>query len=320
MSGHDLRLARRDLILATTSVMVAACASQAPRPSATERDAQQDANGELARIEASVGGRVGVFALDTASGRTLAHRADARFAMCSTFKWTLAAAVFARIDRGEGSLEQRIAFGPADLMEAAPVAKEHVGEGAMTVEALARAAVTVSDNTAANLLLAWLGGPGALTAFFRQLGDTVTRLDRNEPTLNSNDPGDVRDTTSPRAMVGLMNAVLLGSALKTASRERLLALLEACETGKRRLRAGLPADWVVGDKTGTGDFAVNDVAIAIPPGRAPILMAAYMSDPDGPDDEDCVRHEAGDVAIARLVARRLAGCAGAGAGATRECR
>jgi beta-lactamase class A len=308
MSRADLRLPRRDLLRATISVLVAACASQAPPPSATARGAQQDANGEVARVEASVGGRVGVFALDTASGRTVAHRADERFAMCSTFKWTLAAAAFARIDRGEGTLEERIPFGPADLMEVAPVAKEHVGEGAMTVETLARAAVTVSDNTAANLLLAWVGGPAALTAFFRQLGDTVTRLDRNEPSLNTNDPGDVRDTTSPRAMVGLLKAALLGGALKPASRERLRALLQACETGKRRLRAGLPADWVVGDKTGTGENgAFNDVAIAIPPGRAPILMAVYMSDPGGRDDEDGARHEAGHVAIARLVARELVG-------------
>ena len=108
-------------------------------------------------------------------------------------------------------------------------------------------------------------------------------------------------------MVGLLKAVLLGDALKAASRERLLALLQACETGKKRLRAGLPVGWIVGDKTGTGEFAVNDVAIAIPPGRAPILMAAYMSDPGGRDDEDGVRHEAGDVAIARLVARELGG-------------
>ncbi|HEY8088433.1 MAG TPA: class A beta-lactamase [Polyangiaceae bacterium] len=302
-----MRLPRRDLLLATTSLLVAACASRTPPPSAPAPEAQQDANGELARIEAQVGGRVGVFALDTASGRSLAHRADDRFAMCSTFKWALAAAVFARIDRGEGALDQRIAFGPADLMEAAPVTTAHVGDGGLTVEALARAAVTVSDNTAANLLLAWIGGPGALTAFFRQLGDPVTRLDRNEPSLHSNDPGDVRDTTSPRAMVGLLNAALLGGALRTASRERLLALLRACETGKRRLRAGLPPGWVVGDKTGTGNFAFNDVAIAIPPGRAPILMAAYMSGPGGPDDEDGARHEAADVAIARLVARQLGG-------------
>jgi beta-lactamase class A len=307
MSRDPVQIPRRDFLLATTSVLAAACASpSAPRSAATQ-PAQPGADAELARIEATVGGRVGVFAVDTASGRTLAHRADERFAMCSTFKWTLAAAVLARIDRGEARLDERVPFGRADLMDHAPVAREHLGEGAMTVETMVPAIVTVSDNTAANLLLAWMGGPGALTAFYRRLGDPVTRLDRNEPALNSNEPGDVRDTTSPRAMVGLLKSVLLGDVLKAASRERLLALLQACETGKKRLRAGLPADWVVGDKTGTGEFAVNDVAIAVPPGRAPILMAAFMSDPGGPEDEDGARHEAGDVAIARLVARELGG-------------
>ena len=320
---HDERdptkLARRELILAMTSVLVAACASQAPSPSATAREAQPDANAELARIEAAVGGRVGVFALDTASGRTLAHRADERFAMCSTFKWVLAAAAFARVDRGDGTLDERIPLRKADLFqEGSAVTSQHVADGSMTVEALARAAVTVSDNTAANLLLAHIGGPAGLTAFIRQVGDTVTRLDRNEPTLNANEPGDERDTTSPRAMVGLMMAVLVGDALKAASRERLLALLQACETGKKRLRAGLPPDWVVGDKTGTGNFAFNDVAIATPPGRAPILISAYMSDPGGPEDEDSVRHEAGDVAIARLVARQLAGSGRGGGGPLRR--
>jgi beta-lactamase class A len=299
---------RRDLLLATMSFLLSACASSTPSPSAPMHDAQPDASAELARIETAVGGRVGVFALDTATGRTLAHRADERFAMCSTFKWVLAAAAFARIDRGDGTLDERIPFSTADLFEqGSAVTSQHVAEGAMTVEALARAAVTVSDNTAANLLLARVGGPAGLTAFIRQVGDPVTRLDRNEPTLNSNDPGDERDTTSPRAMVGLMKAVLVGSALKAASRERLVALLQACETGKKRLRAGFPTDWVIGDKTGTGNFAFNDLAIAIPPGRAPILISAYMSDPGGPDDDDGARHEAGDVAIARLVARQLAG-------------
>ena len=273
-------LTRRDLLTYIAAGCATACAPAAP-PARGEIAPPIEAD-PFARVEARVGGRVGVFALDTGSGRHLGHRQDERFAMCSTFKWALAAAVFCGIDRGEVALEQRIAFGPADLMEAAPVAREHVGEGAMTVEALARAAVTVSDNTAANLLLAWLGGPGVLTAFFRQLGDRSPASIRNEPTLNSNDPGDVRDTTSPRAMVGLLNAALLAGALKPASRARLLALLQACETGKRRLRAGLPADWVVGDKTGTGNFAFNDVAIAIPPGRAPVLMAVYMSDGASP--------------------------------------
>lgn len=149
----------------------------------------------------------------------------------------------------------------------------------MTVDALAQAIVTLSDNTAANLLLAKVGGPAGFTQFVRSLGDTVTRLDRDEPALNSNHPGDARDTTSPRAMVGLMRCVLCGDVLSPASRNHLLGWMRACDTGKDRLRAGLPPAWTVGDKTGTGQRgAVNDVAIALPPGRAPILVAAYLSD------------------------------------------
>jgi len=233
----------------------------------------------VAEIEASVGGRVGFFAVDTGTGRQLDHRADELFAMCSTFKWVLAAAVLAGVDRAQVSLDERVAYGASDLLEYAPVAREHVGEGSLTVEALARAVVTVSDNTAGNLLLAKVGGPVGLTQFVRSMGDPVTRLDRTEPTLNSNEPGDPRDTTSPRAMVGLMRRILCDVTLSNASRARLLSWLRDCETGKQRLRAGLPTNWIVGDKTGTGARgATNDVAIAWPPGGAPILVAAYMSD------------------------------------------
>jgi beta-lactamase class A len=294
-------LSRRELLFSVTAAAATACAHSASGPEVAPK-AGTDA--ELAAIEASVRGRVGVFALDTGIGRTVAHRADERFAMCSTFKWVLAAAVLARLDRGELSLAQRLAYGPPDLLGHAPVAREHVGEGAMTVETAARAAVTVSDNTAANLLLAQVGGPAGLTSFMRQAGDAVTRLDRTEPTLNSNDPGDPRDTTSPRAMVGLMKAVLCGDVLKSASRDRLIDWLVACETGKKRLRAGLPGNWVVGDKTGTGEnMAVNDLAIAMPPGRAPILVAVYMS--EGRDEDDGAIHEGGHAAVGRLVAREM---------------
>jgi beta-lactamase class A len=148
----------------------------------------------------------------------------------------------------------------------------------MTIGALAEASVTVSDNTAANLLLARIGGPQGLTEFARSCGDSVTRLDRNEPTLNTNDPGDPRDTTSPRAMVGLMGRVLCEDVLPEPSRELLVSWMRASETGKERLRAGFPSDWEAGDKTGTGGRnSVNDVAIAWPPGRAPILVAVYTS-------------------------------------------
>jgi beta-lactamase class A len=258
--------------------------------------------GSLDEMESRVGGRVGVFAIDTGSGRTLAHRENERFAMCSTFKWTLAATVLGMVDRSEASLEERLPYGKADLLDHAPVTTANVAEGAMTLEALAHAAVTVSDNTAANLLLAKVGGPAGLTRFFRALGDPVTRLDRNEPELNENEPGDARDTTSPRAMVGLMRAVLCGDVLSRASRERLLGWMHACETGKNRLRAGFPAGWMVGDKTGTGmNGACNDLAIAVPPGRAPILVAAYLSD----SEADGELLESAHVGVARLVSAQM---------------
>lgn len=270
------RATRRQLLLGTLGTLATACT---PSRIAVPPDTPSRAERILAEIEARVGGRVGVFALDTGTGRQLAHRPDERFAMCSTFKWALAAAVLARVDRGQLSLDERVPYGSTDLLEYAPVTSEHVAEGAMTIDALAQASVTVSDNTAANLLLTKVGGPEGFTQFVRQQGDSVTRLDRNEEALNSNEPGDPRDTTSPRAMVGLMRKVLCADALLPASRERLLGWLRACETGKNRLRAGLPKDWTAGDKTGTGlRCAVNDIAIAWPPGRAPILIAAYMSD------------------------------------------
>ncbi|MFZ5786017.1 MAG: class A beta-lactamase [Acidobacteriota bacterium] len=254
----------------------------------------------LAEIEARVGGRVGVLALDTGSGRELAHRPDERFAMCSTFKWALAAAVLARADRGLLSLDERLSFGHGDLLEFAPVTRVRVAEGSMTAGDLARAIVTVSDNTAANLLLARIGGPGAFTEYVRSLGDCATRLDRDEPSLNGNEPGDPRDTTTPRAMVGLMRRVLCGDALSPAGRARLLGWMRACETGRERLRAGLPQEWDVGDKTGTGRRgASNDVAIAIPPGRAPILVAAYLSDSNAKPAALSAAH----AEIGRLVAR-----------------
>jgi beta-lactamase class A len=299
-------LPRRDLLLVLASAAISACARETSAPTTTSPSVTSDPtpDRDLADLETYVGGRLGVFALDTASGRTLAHRADERFAMCSTFKWVLAAAVLARVDRGELAIDQRIPYGKADLLDHCPVTGEHVAEGALALERMARAAVTVSDNGAANLLLAQVGGPAGLTAFVRQAGDSVTRLDRNEGALNSNVPGDPRDTTSPRAMVGLQKAILCGDVLAPASRERLLAWMKACETGKDRLRAGFPADWTVGDKTGTGEnMAVNDLAIAIPPGRAPVLVAVYTS--EGIHEDDGARHLATHQRVAKLVTAKL---------------
>lgn len=297
---------RRDFFVAAGGALAAACVpSRATNDASASSPGANGAGGEeaLAAIEARVGGRMGVFALDTGNGRVVAHRPDERFAMCSTFKWVLAAAILARVDRGELILDDAVKFGESDLLEYAPVTRAHVADGVMTVEELARASVTVSDNTAANLLLAKLGGPAALTRFARGLGDEVTRLDRNEPDLNANEPGDARDTTSPRAMVTLMRRVLVGDALSAASRERLVAWMRACETGKKRLRAGCPERWLVGDKTGSGArAAVNDVAIAVPPDRAPILIASYMSEGHGNAESLGAAH----AEVARAIVRELA--------------
>jgi beta-lactamase class A len=274
---HSHRTRRQLLVGAATALSAACAASRVPPPSPATAEHPRS----LAEVESRVGGRLGVFALDTASGRVLAHRPDERFAMCSTFKWALAAAVLARVDRGQLALDAPVAYSASDLLEYAPVTRSQLPAGSMSVEALARAAVTVSDNTAANLLLAQVGGPQGFTRFVRSLDDAVTRLDRDEPSLNRNDPGDPRDTTTPRAMVGLMRAVLCDDVLSVDARARLLGWLRASETGRERLRAGLPPTWIVGDKTGTGPRgAANDVAIATPPGRGPILIAAYLSDGD----------------------------------------
>jgi beta-lactamase class A len=243
----------------------------------------------IAGIESKLGGRVGVMALDTGSGETIGHRADERFAMCSTFKWALAAGVLVRVDSGELALDQAVQYKEDDLLEYAPVAHENfhrdTGAGSLTIGELCAAAVSISDNTAANLLLDLIGGPPGLTDFVRRHGDEVTRLDRNEPSLNTNLPGDPRDTTTPRAMVDSMRTMLLGDALSPESRDRLTRWLIDAKTGLARLRGGLPTDWVAGDKTGTGvNGAANDIAIVWPPDRKPILIAAYLSDSSAEPD------------------------------------
>jgi len=302
MTSHETR---RTFIFGVAGTLAAACSSAATPaanapPPAGPALAATDIPAALAPIEQKTGGRLGVYALDVETGKTIEHRSEERFAMCSTFKWFLAAQLLTRVDAGQLALTDRLKYGPQDLLEYAPVAKEHVSEGSLTLEELARAAVTVSDNTAANLLLARLGGPRSFTQLAGSLSDTITRLDRNEPALNSNEPNDPRDTTTPRAMVQLMNQVLVGRVLSPASRDRLLSWMQACDTGKKRLRAGMPPDWIVGDKTGTGEHgACNDVAIVLPPSRRAILVACYMSEGNAPLEV----LEAAHAEVAREVAR-----------------
>jgi len=232
---------------------------------------------EFGKIEQGIGFRLGVASLDTGTGRTLSHRGDELFPMCSTFKFLLAACVLSRVDAGSEQLGRAISYTDRDLLEYAPVTRDHVKDGSLMVSELCEAAVELSDNTAANLLLAQVGGPAGVTQFIRSLGNQVTRLDRTEPELNSALPGDPRDTTSPAAMVDSTQVLLTGNGLSGKSRELLISWLERCTTGGNRLRAGVPKGWRAGDKTGTGENgAIGDVGIFWPPKKAPILIAAYV--------------------------------------------
>lgn len=262
-----------------------------------------DTTEEIVALERRIGGRIGVHALDTGSGRTAGYRADERFAMCSTFKMLLAAAVLARVDAGTLTLDTPIRFGKRDLLPHAPATGPRVKQGVMSVRELCAAAVEQSDNPAANLLLARVDGPPGLTRFLRELGDPVTRLDRTELALNTNLPDDPRDTTTPGAMVSTVHTLLASKRLSPASLDQWIAWLVNVRTGLSRLRAGLPAQWKVGDKTGTGRRgAINDVAIAWPPGRPPIILAAYLSG----SSEPTASLERAHAALARIMLAGLA--------------
>src|SRR5262249_7688508 len=215
----------------------------------------------FARIEETSGGRLGVALFDTETGMQTGHRSEERFPMCSTSKLLSVAAILKRIDTGKLAWDKHVRITVSDLVTYSPVTELHVDDG-MSVLALCEAAITVSDNTAANLLIAELGGPAAVTSFARSLGDLTTRLDRIEPELNEAEPGDPRDTTSPLAIASNLRAITRADILNDISAGRLISWLLANKTGDARLRAGLPANWRVGDKTGTGgNGSTNDVGI-----------------------------------------------------------
>jgi beta-lactamase class A len=263
-------------------VIAAGAMSCALTPSRQTACAATDAFGALGddfvALEAESGGRLGVAVLHTGSGSFAGHRADERFPTCSTFKLLAAAAVLKRVDDGKETLDRRVKFAASDLVAYSPITKDGAGGDGMTVGELCAAAITVSDNTAGNLILASLGGPQALNDYVRSLGDTVTRLDRIEPDLNEAVPGDPRDTTTPTAMLKNIQALILGDALSESSKDQLISWLVGNKTGETRLRAGLPAGWRVGDKTGSGEHGTtNDVGVGWPPQSAPVLMAVYLT-------------------------------------------
>lgn len=268
---------RRTFLVAGGAVMIAAPAAAAiSKIGGSDSTALETA---IARIEAQSGGRLGIAVHDTGNGFRYAHRGSELFPMCSTFKLLLAGAILARVDQGREQFARRLAVRASDPVSYAPFTGKRVGTQVSVLE-LCRAMTVESDNGAANMMLASMGGPAGLTRFLRGIGDPVTRLDRTEPELNMSTGADPRDTTSPIEMLGSMERLLLGGALSEASRIRLTGWMIECRTGRTRLRAGLPKGWRAGDKTGTSDRSLgsnNDVAIIWPPRRKPVLVTSYLT-------------------------------------------
>lgn len=266
---------RRTLLLAASVLPLAsACTAW------SQKGPQASAEAQLAELERSCGGRLGVVAFNTTSGARLQHRAHERFPFCSTFKLMLAATVLERSAKDPSLLARRISYGKADIIPNSPVTEKHVADG-MTVAALCAATIQYSDNAAANLLMKMLGGPADVTAFARTIGDQVFRLDRWETELNTAIPGDLRDTTTPAAMADSVQRLVLGDALAGAQRSQLQTWLLGNTTSAERFMAAVPPGWKVGDKTGAGSYGTNnDVGVMWPPAGAPLVVAVYLTFPD----------------------------------------
>jgi len=295
-------LTRRTTLV--SGLALAACAPRATLNASAYTSPPDDPR--FAAIERRIGGRVGVAAWNTGTGAWLGHRHQERFAMCSTFKWALAAAQLHMAQNGGPPLEEQVRFDQSDMLSYAPVARRHLERGWMTIEEACAGAVVTSDNTAANLLLEIQGGPDGFTRFLRANGDGVTRLDRYEIELNDVPPGDERDTTTPEAMARTLHHLLLEDGVLTpAHRQLLIGWMVESPTGRERLRAAFPSDWRVGDKTGTWTAehnATNDVAIAWPPNREPIVIASYLSG----STADAAARNAAHAEIARIIVEQFA--------------
>lgn len=291
-------LARRSFTAAAIGVsFCGALPGRAQAPATAPNSSSAHARAALATLEARKGGRLGVVALDTGSGRRIDYRAAERFSMCSTHKLLTTAAILTMVDRGHIKLDRRVPYGRADLLEYAPITRKNADAGFMTVEALCEAAIEWSDNTANDLLLGLIGGPPGWTSYVRSIGDSASRLNRTEPNLNTAIPGDPRDTTTPDAMVRDLNVVLLGKALSDASRARLENWLLESKIDSNLLQAGLPHSWRVGDKSGSGERGTrNDIGIIFPPNAAPILAAIYYTEStEPPSSREKVIVEAGTI-------------------------
>lgn len=249
----------------------------------------------IAALEQKHGGRLGVFVQDTGTGRTLAHRADERFLLGSTFKGPLAAMIFARVDAGQDDLAHPVPYGPHDLLPASPITTVHVSAGMLTVGALVQAILERSDNTAANLLHRRVGGPPALTAWLRSHGDTVTNIDSYE--LVGGWSG-TKNTTTPRTIAAMAARISLGDVLRPPTRALNNRWMAANVVGGRRVRAAFPQGWTTNDRTGTSNTVCNDYAVARPPGYPPLLIAAYYEKPDlDMDDGEALLRAVGAIVV-----------------------
>ncbi|MFB7282685.1 class A beta-lactamase [Streptomyces hydrogenans] len=269
---------------ALTAALGLAGAGPAHALTAPAGPAEDRAAARFRALEERYGARLGVYAHDVRTGRTLAHRDRERFPMCSAFKTLAVAAVLRDLDHDGTFLARRLSYTAAYVARSgwSPVTgePENIARG-MTVAELCDATIRFSDNTAANLLLRELGGPTAVTRFARSTGDPVTRLDRWEPQLNSAEPWRVTDTTTPRAIARTYGRLVLGRVLEPADRALLTDWLLRNTTSPTRFRKGLPADWTVADKTGGGEYGTNnDVGVTWPPDGGPILLSVLTTRPE----------------------------------------
>ena len=280
------------LLIGLLAVLIPAKAEEAPSRVAPFADLEKQ----------HPGSRIGVMAIDVSTKRRVDYRSDERFLMCSTFKVLAAAAVLKRVDDGKEKLDRFVTYGEAQLLSHAPVTRAHVKDGGLTLETLCAAAIEQSDNTAANLLLEAIGGPEKITELARSLGDKFTRLDHTEPELNLARPGKDDDTTTPAAMCGGLQRLLTSDFLTVASRTKLEGWMQQNQTGFKMIRAGIPADWKAGDKTGrSGDGATNDIAVLRPPSGGPIFIAIYTVAPgESSEGREKLVAEAAKIAIALL--------------------
>lgn len=288
-----------NIIVTITLLLISICI---PVHASTQHIKDPAIHQELAELEATSGGRIGVHAINTANHTILQYRSQERFPFCSTGKIMAVSAVLKQSMENSHLLQKKVIYNQENLAGYSPITKNHLTQG-MTIAELCAAAIMFSDNTAMNLLIKNIGGPASVNAFAHSIGDNAFRLDRFEPELNSAIPGDLRDTSTPAAMSNSLQQLTIGNALAFPQKEQLLSWLKKNTTGNNRIRAGVPAGWVVGDKTGTGDYGTtNDVGVIWPKKCPPIVVAIYFTQ----NKQDAVPRDDVLASVTRILIRAFA--------------